>query len=93
MIGQGRAELTSKFIELLRTGGSPERVDKLEGQIKELHGMEKFDRFRTQMLLVLIDAFQSGMYFALTEKAIENEWELVKILGFPTPKPPEHKAR
>jgi hypothetical protein len=74
-IGKGRADLVNKFIELL-TSMSPDRVKKLEEEIKELHGMEKFERFRVQFLLLLIDVFQGGMYFALDRRTLENQLDL-----------------
>jgi hypothetical protein len=58
----------------------------LEQEIKELHGMEKFERFRVQVLLLLVDVFQGGMYFALDKRALENRLDLAKVLGFNTSK-------
>jgi hypothetical protein len=84
-IGKGRAQLVGKFLELL-SSMNPERVQKLEQEIKELHGMEKFERFRVQVLLLLVDVFQGGMYFALDKRALENRLDLAKVLGFNTSK-------
>jgi len=84
MIGAGRAEGLDKFLELLNSGG-PDRVKKLEEEIRQLHGMRKFERFRTQFYLIAIDIFQSGMYFALEKKAADSQWDLLKVLGLFSP--------
>ena len=85
MIGEGREEAVRKFVELLDSQ-NPERLKKLEEQIKSLHGMEKFQRFRVQVFLILLDTFQGGMHFALDKKAIDNQWDLVKVLDLTPPK-------
>jgi hypothetical protein len=85
MRGQARAGAVEKFLELLKVGGSPERIAKLEADIKELHNMEKFSRFRTQLLLLMMDVFQGGMHFALDKKALENDLDLLQVLGLAAP--------
>jgi hypothetical protein len=85
MRGQARADAVEKFLELLKAGGSAERVAKLEAQIKELHSMDKFPRFRTQLLLLMMDVFQGGMHFALDKKAMDNNWDLLQVLGLAAP--------
>jgi hypothetical protein len=87
-LGEGRADFIDRFMKLISSDS--ERVKKLESEISKLHGMEKFERFRTQLLLLCIDIFQSGMYFAVAdERAIENEWDLARVLGYP---PPQSKS-
>jgi hypothetical protein len=88
-IGRGRADLVDRFMKLLSF--DPEYVKKLESEIETLHSMEKFDRFRTQLLLLCMDIFQGAMQFAvLDERAIQSEWDLSRVLGYP-PEPNESK--
>jgi hypothetical protein len=84
MRGEARSQAVAKFVDFL-VAINPDRLRKLEAEIKELHGMEKFQRFRTQFFLMMMDAFQGGMYAALDQKSIENEWDLLKLLGLAPP--------
>jgi hypothetical protein len=87
MVGQGRTDAIDKFIELLKNL-SPERLEKLEEQIKSLHGMEKFQRFRLHFFLLLLDVFQGGMHFALDKRAMDNHLDLLKVLKIRSDKSP-----
>jgi hypothetical protein len=83
--GEGRAEMVNRFIGLLNSL-NPVRVEMLESEIKELHSMDKFHRFRAQLILLCLDVFQGGMHFALFDKrGAENQWDIVKILGLDKP--------
>jgi hypothetical protein len=84
MVGEGRREAVDKFTKLLDSL-NPERLRKLEQEIKSLHGMDKFERFRTQFFLILMDTFQGGMFFAVDPRSIENRLDLAKILNLPQP--------
>jgi hypothetical protein len=65
---------------------NPAGVKMLESEIKELHGMDKFQRFRTQLILLCLDVFQGGMHFAILDKrGAENQWDIVKILHLDEP--------
>jgi hypothetical protein len=91
-IGQGRKELVDKFVSFLNSS-SPEPVKRVEDEIKALHSIQKAEKFRTQAYMLLIDAFQSGMYFALSKEAMEHRLDLLKILGFGQEEPPEWKPK
>jgi hypothetical protein len=82
MKGEGRAEAIEKFVALLDSL-NPATMPRLEEEFRNLHAIEKFQRFRTQLFLILLDVFQGGMHFACSKKAIDNEWDLLRVLGLP----------
>jgi hypothetical protein len=65
MVGTARRDLVEKFLSMM----DPERTKQLESEIKTLHGMTDFNRFRTQFVLILIDVFYGGVASKQTIKS------------------------
>src|ERR1022692_2775289 len=69
IIGTERKKIIDEFIGMIE----PARRAVLEDEIARLHQVEDKDRFRTQLLMMMIDAFGGGYCFA---KGINREeWQ------------------
>jgi hypothetical protein len=75
--GDAKREIVQKILEQL---GS-KRAAEIEGLIKDLHGLRKFERFRTQAIFMLAFAYQDGVNFALKEgSALKDRVRLTNLI-------------
>lgn len=68
-IGQKRRELADGFLQVLDV----DRRKQLEEQIATLHGIKDAARFKTQLLLLLVEAFYGGVVIGRDLNEPESE--------------------
>ena len=68
-VGEKRREMADGFLEVLE----PDRRKKLEEQISTLHSIKDEARFKTQLLLLLVEAFYGGVVLGRDLREPESE--------------------